>query len=79
MKSKRYRIYLLVFAVVMILLALFAESVYFSDFEYKLRTKKFIKVLSEKEIIIENCLNSLKEQSFFGYRKPGYSSGLFRQ
>jgi two-component system nitrogen regulation sensor histidine kinase NtrY len=44
----------------MILLAIAVESVYFSDFEYKLRTKKFNKILSEKETIIENCLKSLK-------------------
>jgi hypothetical protein len=60
MKSNRYRIYLGIFTIVMILLALAAESVYFSDFEYRLRTKKFNKILSEKETIIENCLNSLK-------------------
>ena len=60
MRNKRYRVCLLVFTTVMILLALIAESVYFSDFEYKLRTRRFNKVLSEKETIIDNCLNSLK-------------------
>jgi two-component system nitrogen regulation sensor histidine kinase NtrY len=60
MKSKSFRIYLPVFAVAAILLAMAAESVYFSDFEYRLRTKKFNKVLSEKETIIDNCLTSLK-------------------
>ncbi len=60
MRSKQYRIYLIIFTTVMILLAIAAESVYFSDFEYKLRTKKFNKILSEKETIIENSLNSLK-------------------
>ena len=60
MRSKRYRIYLGVFTAVFILIAMAAESVYFSDFEYKLKTKKFNKILSEKETIIENCLNSLK-------------------
>jgi two-component system nitrogen regulation sensor histidine kinase NtrY len=60
MRSKRYRIYLVIFTTVMILLAIAAESVYFSNFENKLRTKKFNKILSEKEAIIENCLYSLK-------------------
>lgn len=60
MRSKQYRLYLLILASVMILLAIVAESVYFSDFEYKLRTRKFNRILSEKETVIENCLNSFK-------------------
>jgi two-component system nitrogen regulation sensor histidine kinase NtrY len=51
---------LLIITGIMILLALAAESVYFSDFEFRLRTRKFNKILSEKETIIDNCLNSLK-------------------
>ncbi|MBA4322377.1 MAG: hypothetical protein C0408_06110, partial [Odoribacter sp.] len=60
MKSKQYRISLVVVTTVMILLAMAVESVYFSDFEYRLRTKKFNKILSGKETLIESCLTSLK-------------------
>jgi two-component system nitrogen regulation sensor histidine kinase NtrY len=61
MKSKRYRIYLFLITIAFILLALIAESIYFSNFEYRLRTKTFNRVLSEKETVIENCLSSLKQ------------------
>jgi hypothetical protein len=60
MRSKHYKIYLGISAVFVILLAMIAESVYFSDFEYKLRTRKFNKKLSEKETIIDDCINNLK-------------------
>jgi two-component system, NtrC family, nitrogen regulation sensor histidine kinase NtrY len=60
MRSKKNRLYLIIIASITLLLAIGLESVYFSDFEYKLRTKKFNKVLAEKETIIDNCLNSLK-------------------
>lgn len=60
MRSRQFRIYLVILTIILFLLAMAAESVYFSDFEYKLRTKKFNRVLSGKETIIENCLNSLK-------------------
>jgi two-component system nitrogen regulation sensor histidine kinase NtrY len=60
MRSKQYRLYLQISTIIVILLAIVSESIYFSDFEYKLRTGKFNKVLSEKETIIENCLISLK-------------------
>ena len=61
MRNKRYRLFLVLFTSVAILLAMIAESVYFSDFEFKLRTRKFNKILSEKETIIENCLKSLRQ------------------
>jgi two-component system, NtrC family, nitrogen regulation sensor histidine kinase NtrY len=61
MRNRPYRLYLIVFTILLFLLAMIAESVYFSDFEYKLRTRKFNKILSEKETIIENCLSSLKQ------------------
>jgi hypothetical protein len=60
MRRKRFRLYLIILTVVVVLLALFAESVYFSDFEYRIRTKKFNKILADKETVTENCLNSLK-------------------
>ena len=60
MKGKRFRLFLVILTVVLIFMAIAAESVYFSDFEYRVRTKKFNKILAEKETITENCLNSLK-------------------
>jgi two-component system, NtrC family, nitrogen regulation sensor histidine kinase NtrY len=60
MKSKQYRICLLIITVVLFLLAIGAEILYFSDFEYRLRTRRFNRILAEKETIFDNCLNSLK-------------------
>jgi two-component system, NtrC family, nitrogen regulation sensor histidine kinase NtrY len=60
MRSKQFRLYLIILTVVAVLLALIAESVYFSDFEYRIRTKKFNRILAEKETVTENCLTSLK-------------------
>jgi two-component system, NtrC family, nitrogen regulation sensor histidine kinase NtrY len=60
MKAHRYTIFLVVFTLVLILMALAAESVYFSDFEYSLRTKMFNKTLIAKETIMEDCLNGMK-------------------
>ena len=60
MRSRRYKIYLSVLTIVIVLIAMIGESVYFSDFESRLRTNKFNNVLSQKETIIENCLSNLK-------------------
>ena len=60
MRSNRYPIFLSILTVVLIILALGAESVYFSDFEYRLRTKMFNKTLIAKETIMEDCLNAMK-------------------
>src|SRR5664279_1281088 len=60
MKSKRYPILFSILTLVLILLALAAESVYFSDFEYRFRTKMFNKTLSVKEKVMEECLNEIK-------------------
>jgi two-component system, NtrC family, nitrogen regulation sensor histidine kinase NtrY len=60
MRSKQYRIYLAIFTAVLILLAIVAETVYFSDFEYKLRTRTFNRVLAEKERMVDDCLDNLK-------------------
>lgn len=60
MKVKRFRIFLAVLTAVLILMALAAESVYFSDFEYHFRTRMFNKTLAEKEQIMEDCLNGMK-------------------
>jgi two-component system, NtrC family, nitrogen regulation sensor histidine kinase NtrY len=60
MKAYRYPVFLFILSAVLILLALVAESVYFSDFEYRFRTKKFNKILVSKENTLEDCLNSMK-------------------
>ena len=60
MKEKRYRLFLVLSTVVLILCALAAESLYFSDFEYNFRTRRFNKILEEKEKILEDCLNGMK-------------------
>jgi len=60
MRGKRYRIFLSILTVVLIFMAIAAESVYFSDLEYRFRTKMFNKTLIEKEIIMEDCLNAMK-------------------
>src|ERR1035437_9574160 len=60
MRANRYPIFLFILTVVLILLALVAESVYFSDFEYRFRTKMFNKTLVGEETIMEDCLNAMK-------------------
>jgi len=60
MNAKRYRLLIAILTVVFILLALLAESVYFSDFEYQYRTRRFNKTLIAKEKILENCLNDMQ-------------------
>jgi signal transduction histidine kinase len=60
MKATRYKILLSILTLVFILFALAAESVYFSDFEYRFRTRMFNKTLIAKETIMEDCLNNMK-------------------
>jgi len=60
MKATRYTIILFISALVLIVLSLLAESVYFSDFEYRYRTKMFNKILSAEESVLEDFLNSMK-------------------
>ena len=59
MKEKRYRLFLAISAVVLLVLTLAAESLYFSNFEYHFRTRRFNKILAEKEKVMEDCLNGL--------------------
>ncbi len=60
MRETRYRYFLAILAFVTIILALLSESVYFSDFEYRFRTKMFNKILSTKESILDKCLEDMK-------------------
>jgi two-component system, NtrC family, nitrogen regulation sensor histidine kinase NtrY len=59
-RGRRYWLFLVIMTVVLILLSILAESLYFSDFEYRRRTTLFNKTLAEKEQILENCINSMK-------------------
>jgi len=51
---------LLIAAIVSVVLAFLAESVYKSELEYRIRTRRFNKVLIAKETIAEECLSNLK-------------------
>jgi two-component system, NtrC family, nitrogen regulation sensor histidine kinase NtrY len=60
MRITHYKIFLISLTVLVVLMALGAESVYFSDFEYHFRTKIFNKRLHAKEKLMEECLNNMK-------------------
>jgi two-component system nitrogen regulation sensor histidine kinase NtrY len=60
MRPNRYPIFLSILTLVLIALALASESVYFSDFEYRFRTRMFNKTLIAEEKIMEDCLNEMK-------------------
>ena len=60
MKIKDYRFWPVILTIVAALLALAAESLYFSDFEYNFKTRKFNKLLIDKENILEDCLERMK-------------------
>jgi two-component system nitrogen regulation sensor histidine kinase NtrY len=60
MKNNRKILFLVAAAIILFALAMVAESVYFSDYEFHFRTKRFNKILHEKEKIMEDCLNGLK-------------------
>lgn len=59
-KVKRVRLLMVILILLLIVMAKIAESVYFGNFEYRQRTKKFNRILAQKELITENCLNNLK-------------------
>jgi two-component system nitrogen regulation sensor histidine kinase NtrY len=63
-KAKRIRLLLAALVIFLILLAKAAESVYYGNFEYRLRTLKSNRIIAAKETVTEECLNSLK--SFLG-------------
>ena len=60
MKENRYRLFLVILTIVLFLFALAAETLYFSNYENHFRTRRFNKVLHEKEKIMEESLSSLK-------------------
>jgi len=60
MKEGKLKITPFILAAVLILLALAAELVYLGDFEYRFRTKRFNRVLREKEQIMARSLEAMK-------------------
>ncbi|MDO9341842.1 MAG: hypothetical protein Q7T72_15140, partial [Bacteroidales bacterium] len=60
MRGSRYRLFLIILTGVIFLMALAAESLFLSDFEYRFRTKMFNKTLRAKERTLEECLNAMK-------------------
>jgi len=60
MTGKRFRIVIGVLTILFVLISLLAESVYFSDFEYRLRTRLFNRTLIEKEKLLEDCLQKMR-------------------
>jgi two-component system nitrogen regulation sensor histidine kinase NtrY len=59
MENRRFSLLLAIITVVLLLLAILAESVYFSNFEYRVRTRRFNKILAKKITVTESCLASL--------------------
>lgn len=59
-KEKRSRLSLIILTVILAIAAVTAEFLYFSDFEYHLMTRRFNRILSEKEKIMEDCLDRLQ-------------------
>jgi two-component system, NtrC family, nitrogen regulation sensor histidine kinase NtrY len=60
MKGKNFLVILTALTGVFILASVIAGSVYSGDLEYRLRTKKFNRILSGMEKLTGDCLNSLK-------------------
>jgi two-component system, NtrC family, nitrogen regulation sensor histidine kinase NtrY len=58
--NRRLIIILSVVAAVLLVMALIADSIYFSDYEYRYRTRQFNRILHEKERIMEECLDGIK-------------------
>lgn len=59
-KEKHSRLSLVILTVILAIAAVIAEHLYFSDFEYHLMTRRFNRVLSEKEKIMKDCLDGLQ-------------------
>lgn len=60
MKGKNHIIILGFLTAVLLVAAFISESIYFSDFESRFRTRKFNRILGEKEKIMEGCLRNMK-------------------
>ena len=60
MNGIRNLILFLIVTLILVSLSLVSERLYFSDFEYHFRTRAFNRILAEKELIMESCLNDMK-------------------
>ncbi len=60
MTEKRFMIFLVILSGILLVLSVATESVYFSNFENRMRTSRFTSILHEKEAIMEECLNRMK-------------------
>jgi signal transduction histidine kinase len=60
MREKKISLILFVSALALIVMAVIAESVYLSDFEYRLHTKRVNRAISEKEKVLDNCMTGLR-------------------
>jgi two-component system, NtrC family, nitrogen regulation sensor histidine kinase NtrY len=59
MKKGSFKIVPVILTVVVILLAMAAESVYLGDFEYRFRTRRFNRILKEKQKVMDACLSGM--------------------
>jgi two-component system nitrogen regulation sensor histidine kinase NtrY len=60
MKEQRRTLFLVISVIIVFIMAIVAESIYFSNFEYHFRTGRFNRVLWEKEKIADECLNGMR-------------------
>ncbi|HEX2976317.1 MAG TPA: ATP-binding protein [Bacteroidales bacterium] len=60
MKSERFLLYSVIIAVMLLVLAVVSNILYFSNFEYRFRTTRFNRILREKEVILAECLESMR-------------------
>lgn len=60
MRRKRYIIYLVISFAALVFLGFISQSLYFSNFEFSYHTRIFNQILSAKEQILEESLNSMK-------------------
>jgi signal transduction histidine kinase len=60
MKKDRFIIYSIIAAILLLILAIASNTLYFSDFEYHYRTSQFSRTLKEKESVLTECLDGMK-------------------
>lgn len=57
---RKFTITFAVIAIIIVVMANMAEWLYFSDFEYSFRTKRFNRILAEKQKTMDDLLNSME-------------------
>ena len=60
MEKTRRTWFLLILTIILLALAIVSESLYLRDYEYRYRTKRFNRILHEKEKIMDDCLKQLE-------------------